>query len=84
MNTLQWKRVFEWDLSKREQLLWIADGVHVGYKITRAGTADKPSWRLYTRREGGIEEQHLCTNRLRDAKSYAASMEARATASSLT
>jgi hypothetical protein len=72
---LRWKRVQDWDLSTIEQLIWMADGLHVGYKITRSGTADKPSWNLYTRREGGIEERLTCSNRLADAKHYAQSVE---------
>jgi hypothetical protein len=81
---MKWKRVWTWDLSRTEQILWIADGRDVQYKITRAGTADKPVWSLYTRQPDGTEECWLVSNRLRDTKSYAVSMETRATSRPLT
>lgn len=79
-NKLRWRRAAFWNLGRGEQVVWVADGRDVQYKISRAGTADKPSWRLYTRREDGTEEQWLTSNRLGDAKSYAVSMEARVSA----
>lgn len=72
---LRWKKVAHWDLARNERVLWLADGRDVQYKVTRAGTADKPSWSLYTLRPDGVVERWMCTNRLRDVKSYAALME---------
>lgn len=74
-NTLSWKRVATWDLSRTQQVLFMADGNDVQYKITRAGTADKPSWAVYTRRRDGMEECLCVSNRLRDVKYYAQSVE---------
>ncbi len=73
--SLRWKRVAVWDLSQREQILFIADGCDVQYKVSRSGTADKPRWRLYTRLSDGIEERQCLSNRLRDIKFYASYME---------
>jgi hypothetical protein len=72
---LRWKKVASWDLSRNEQVVRIADGGGVQYKISRAGTADKPVWSLYTRLEDGTEERRYVANRLGDVKTYAVSME---------
>lgn len=76
-NTLCWKKFAPWNLGRGEQVIWTAVGREVEYKVTRAGTADKASWSLYTRKPDGMEERQLVSNRLRDVKSYAASMEKR-------
>ena len=78
-SLLQWKRIATWDLSPLAQVLLVADGINVQYKISRAGTADKPSWSLYLRKPDGTEERWCVSNRLRDIRSYAASLEARVT-----
>lgn len=75
MSAVRWKKVASWDLSRNEQVVWIADGRDVQYKVTRAGTADKPSWSLYTRQPDGIEERWCVSNRLYDIKHYAVAME---------
>lgn len=78
-SPLKWKRIATWDLSPLAQVLLVADGINVQYKISRAGTADKPSWSLYLRKPDGTEERWCVSNRLRDIRSYAASLEARVT-----
>lgn len=76
-EVLRWKRFAPWNLGCGEQVVWTAVGSDFEYKVTRAGTADKPSWSLYTRRSDGVEERRCVSNRLRDVKSYAAGMERR-------
>lgn len=45
---LRWRRVALWDLSQHEQVLFEADDDDCRrYKISRSGTADKPTWTLY-------------------------------------
>jgi hypothetical protein len=77
MSALRWKKFAPWNLGRGQQVVWTAIGRDVEYKVTRAGTADKPSWALYTRRSDAVEEQHCVSNRLRDVKYAAESMEAR-------
>jgi hypothetical protein len=72
---LKWRRVATWDLSRNQQVLFIAEGRDVQYKVTRAGTADKPIWGLYTRLGDGTEEGQCISNLLRDVKSYAAQLD---------
>lgn len=79
-SALRWHRVGLWDLSPREQVLFIADGRNCQYKVARSGTADKPRWWLYIRR-GEMEECQSHSHRLRDVKSCAQCMEANASAS---
>jgi hypothetical protein len=73
--SLKWKRVWQWDLSRQEQTLWAAQGRDVQYKITRAGTADKPWWRLYTRLPDGTEECVCGSTLLSHTKSFAVESE---------
>ncbi|WP_141681712.1 hypothetical protein [Mycobacterium malmoense] len=75
-SPLSWKRIAQWDLSPRQQALYIATGCDTNYEITRAGTADKPSWTLYV---GRVLQERVCvSNRLRDVKSYAQALERKA------
>lgn len=74
-NSLRWTRIAEWDLSQTEQVLFTADGREVQYKVTRAGTADKPTWRVYTRLPDGLEACRAVSVRLREAKAHAVRLE---------